>query len=266
MAGDTDLAPVGASSAALGPDAADEGAHGCEVGVRGHAPRVAKRRFVSRRSLAVLRWRHDLPAPHAHARRHVRRDVPRPARRDGRQRGPAAPRADLGASVGSLQWIVDGYAVALASLMLPCGDLGDRHGHKRVVLAGWPPSARGRWPPGSPPGRRCSSRGASCRAPAPRSCSPAPWRSSRALPGRGGAGAGHRHLGCDLVAGAAGRGHRRRRARRRPGLALGLSRQPAGRRGRAAGHRARRARVPRAGARAPDLPGRRARGGAAGQR
>src|SRR3954466_15770487 len=45
-------------------------------------------------------------------------------------------RTDLGASVGSLQWIVDGYAVALASLMLPCGDLGDRHGHKRVVLAG----------------------------------------------------------------------------------------------------------------------------------
>ncbi len=45
-------------------------------------------------------------------------------------------RADLGASVGSLQWIVDGYAVALASLMLPSGDLGDRHGHKRVVLAG----------------------------------------------------------------------------------------------------------------------------------
>ena len=45
-------------------------------------------------------------------------------------------RADLGAGVGSLQWIVDGYAVALASLMLPCGDLGDRHCHKRVVLAG----------------------------------------------------------------------------------------------------------------------------------
>jgi MFS transporter, DHA2 family, methylenomycin A resistance protein len=45
-------------------------------------------------------------------------------------------RTDLGAGVSSLQWIVDGYAVALASLMLPCGDLGDRHGHKRVVLAG----------------------------------------------------------------------------------------------------------------------------------
>jgi MFS transporter, DHA2 family, methylenomycin A resistance protein len=45
-------------------------------------------------------------------------------------------RTDVGAGVSSLQWIVDGYALALASLMLPCGDLGDRHGHKRVVLAG----------------------------------------------------------------------------------------------------------------------------------
>jgi MFS transporter, DHA2 family, methylenomycin A resistance protein len=45
-------------------------------------------------------------------------------------------RADLGASVASLQWIVDGYTIPLAALMLPCGDLGDRRGHKRVVLAG----------------------------------------------------------------------------------------------------------------------------------
>ena len=45
-------------------------------------------------------------------------------------------RADLGAGVSELQWIVDGYATALAALMLPCGDLGDRVGHKRVVLAG----------------------------------------------------------------------------------------------------------------------------------
>jgi DHA2 family methylenomycin A resistance protein-like MFS transporter len=50
----------------------------------------------------------------------------------------ALPRihADLGASVASLQWIVDGYGLALAALMLPFGDLGDRCGHKRVVLAG----------------------------------------------------------------------------------------------------------------------------------
>jgi DHA2 family methylenomycin A resistance protein-like MFS transporter len=45
-------------------------------------------------------------------------------------------RADLGAGVSELQWIVDGYAVAIAALMLPCGDLGDRAGHRRVVLAG----------------------------------------------------------------------------------------------------------------------------------
>jgi DHA2 family methylenomycin A resistance protein-like MFS transporter len=45
-------------------------------------------------------------------------------------------RADMGANVSSLQWIVDGYAIAIAALMLPCGDFGDRHGHKRVVLAG----------------------------------------------------------------------------------------------------------------------------------
>jgi DHA2 family methylenomycin A resistance protein-like MFS transporter len=45
-------------------------------------------------------------------------------------------RADLGAGVSSLQWIVDGYAIAIAALMLPCGDFGDRHGHRRVVLGG----------------------------------------------------------------------------------------------------------------------------------
>jgi len=45
-------------------------------------------------------------------------------------------RADLGAGVSTLQWIVDGYAIAIAALMLPCGDLGDRHGHTRVVLGG----------------------------------------------------------------------------------------------------------------------------------
>jgi MFS transporter, DHA2 family, methylenomycin A resistance protein len=45
-------------------------------------------------------------------------------------------RADLGAGVSALQWIVEGYAIAIAAFMLPCGDLGDRVGHKRVVLAG----------------------------------------------------------------------------------------------------------------------------------
>ncbi|MFD5250428.1 MFS transporter [Amycolatopsis sp. NPDC058340] len=34
------------------------------------------------------------------------------------------------------QWVVDGYAVVLASLLLAGGTLGDRYGHKRVVLCG----------------------------------------------------------------------------------------------------------------------------------
>lgn len=42
----------------------------------------------------------------------------------------------LGTDVGGLQWVVDGYALALASLMLTSGTAGDRYGHKRVVLAG----------------------------------------------------------------------------------------------------------------------------------
>ncbi|MFF8905701.1 MFS transporter [Streptomyces olivaceoviridis] len=42
----------------------------------------------------------------------------------------------LGTDVGGLQWVVDGYALALASSMLTSGTAGDRYGHKRVVLAG----------------------------------------------------------------------------------------------------------------------------------
>src|SRR2546430_3773051 len=42
----------------------------------------------------------------------------------------------IGANVGALQWVVDGYALALASLMLAGGTVGDLHGHKRIVLGG----------------------------------------------------------------------------------------------------------------------------------
>ncbi|GAB3535998.1 DHA2 family efflux MFS transporter permease subunit [Arthrobacter tecti] len=44
--------------------------------------------------------------------------------------------ADLDASVGELQWIVNGYTVVLAALLLPVGQLGDRFGRKRLLLAG----------------------------------------------------------------------------------------------------------------------------------
>src|SRR4051794_13029578 len=37
--------------------------------------------------------------------------------------------SSLGASVSGLQWVVDGYAIALASLMLAGGTVGDLHGH-----------------------------------------------------------------------------------------------------------------------------------------
>jgi DHA2 family methylenomycin A resistance protein-like MFS transporter len=42
----------------------------------------------------------------------------------------------IGAGVSDLQWVVDGYAIALAGLMLAGGTAGDLYGHKRVVMSG----------------------------------------------------------------------------------------------------------------------------------
>ncbi|MBD3784433.1 MAG: MFS transporter, partial [Micrococcales bacterium] len=43
---------------------------------------------------------------------------------------------DLGASLAQLQWVVNGYLLALASLVLVGGGLGDRWGRRRVYLVG----------------------------------------------------------------------------------------------------------------------------------
>jgi EmrB/QacA subfamily drug resistance transporter len=43
---------------------------------------------------------------------------------------------DLGASQSQLLWVINGYTLALAALLLPVGAIGDRWGRKPVLLAG----------------------------------------------------------------------------------------------------------------------------------
>ena len=61
---------------------------------------------------------------------------------------------DFHASLGALQWVVTGYTLTLASLLLLGGSLGDRYGRERVFVIGvawFPPSPRRPvpWLPGS---------------------------------------------------------------------------------------------------------------------
>ena len=43
----------------------------------------------------------------------------------------------LRSDVAMLQWVVDGYVVAIAGLLLAGGTIGDRIGHRRVLLTGF---------------------------------------------------------------------------------------------------------------------------------
>ncbi|TDW81270.1 DHA2 family methylenomycin A resistance protein-like MFS transporter [Kribbella sp. VKM Ac-2566] len=47
-----------------------------------------------------------------------------------------AIRTGLDTSAAGQQWVVSGYMIVLAALLLVCGALGDRIGHRRIVLAG----------------------------------------------------------------------------------------------------------------------------------
>src|SRR5690349_6461851 len=45
-------------------------------------------------------------------------------------------RTDLHTSLAGQQWVVDAYAIVLATLLLGGGTVGNRFGHKRAVLTG----------------------------------------------------------------------------------------------------------------------------------
>lgn len=57
---------------------------------------------------------------------------------DGTVVNVALPRlqADLQASAANIQWVVESYALLLASLLLPGGSLGDLYGRRKVFVAG----------------------------------------------------------------------------------------------------------------------------------
>ena len=44
--------------------------------------------------------------------------------------------AKLGASTSQLQWITDAYTLAMAGVLLPAGQLGDRLGRRALLLGG----------------------------------------------------------------------------------------------------------------------------------
>jgi EmrB/QacA subfamily drug resistance transporter len=45
-------------------------------------------------------------------------------------------RRDLGGSLPTLSWILNGYAIGFAALLVPAGRLADRYGHRRAFLLG----------------------------------------------------------------------------------------------------------------------------------
>ncbi len=61
-------------------------------------------------------------------------------------------REELDASSSELQWIVDGYMLVYAGLLLAAGSLGDRFGRRRALMLGL--ALRRRLGPRGPVGQR----------------------------------------------------------------------------------------------------------------
>src|SRR3954465_761993 len=47
-----------------------------------------------------------------------------------------AMQADLHAGTGAIEWVVAGYGLTFATLLISAGRLGDRHGRRRMFSAG----------------------------------------------------------------------------------------------------------------------------------
>ena len=135
---------------------------------------------------------------------------------------------ELSTSLTDLQWIVDGYSVAFAGLLLLGGALGDRWGHRRVFCLGvsvFTGASLGCASRGTPSRSRCS---VSSRAAARPCWCPPRWRCCNRSTDAVGPGARVRAVGRDR-----GRRGHRRPARGRGAdvdgrVALGLRHQPAG--------------------------------------
>jgi MFS family permease len=98
-----------------------------------------------------------------------------------------AMRADLHASTGAIEWVVAGYGLTFATLLITVGRLGDQHGRRRMFSLGlalftlasaacglaWSPTALVASPRASRP--RCSARRCSGS-----SASPTPGRTASA--------------------------------------------------------------------------------------
>ena len=66
---------------------------------------------------------------------------------------PDISRSFAGSGRDALSWVLDGYFVVIAALLVPAGGLADRFGHKRIFLLGVaaspPPACSAPWRPRS---------------------------------------------------------------------------------------------------------------------